>query len=63
MTRRWRRATLRAIGWYPVTRVGPCYRGGLIVQRAMNGWIERREYVVHSQPDGTFGIEHTWSMK
>lgn len=54
---------MRAIGWYPRTRVGPCYRGGLITQRQMNGWVEYREYVVHSLPSGRLGVEHEWSMK
>lgn len=63
MSRRSRRATLHAIRWYPQTRVGPCHRGGLIVQRQMNGWVERREYVVHSLSTGRLGIEHEWSMK
>lgn len=54
--------SLHAIKWFPETKVGPCHRGGLIVQRQMNDWIEVREYVVHSTGHG-FGIEHEWSMK
>lgn len=63
MNRRWRRATLRSIKWFPETFVGRCYRGGLITYERMNQWTLTREYVVHSRPDGRLGVEYEWSMK
>jgi len=63
VNRRWRRATLHAIRWFPETFNGPCHRGGLITRERLNRWTLEREYVVHSRPDGRFGVEHEWSMK
>ena len=67
MIRRWRRVTMTPVKWFPSTFVGPCHRGILVVREEMKNmfgpYLSHREYSVHSQPTGRFGIEHEWSMK
>ena len=67
MRRRWRRVTMLPVKWFPETLIGPCHRGNLVVREEANNmfgaYIRHREYAVHSQPSGRFGIEHEWSMK